>query len=184
MGRPRATINPKQGIRLKYVLDECQLSQNDLAEKIHVGQQAVSKYVTCKTQLPQDTAEAIASVCNVRASWLLGLDDWKTDNEIVGYFIGKEWDREDAIEKLLDTLGYNFIATGKGRSTIHCEIDGEMKDVCKVVKDEPSAYNIFYDKKIIAQCSFADISALSDEIADFAEFKAKKLCEKRGVYDG
>lgn len=184
MGRPRATINPKQGIRLKYVLEECQLSQNDLAEKIHVGQQAISKYVTCKTQLPQDTAEAIAGVCNVRASWILGLDDWKTDDEIAGYFAGKEWDKEDAIEKLLATLGYQFRSTCNGRKIIQIEINGEVKDVIKWDNDEPSAYNIFYGPKIIAQCSPADKGALSDEIADFAEFKAKKLCEKRGVNNG
>lgn len=60
MARKKVEINPIRGERLKELLKELNIKQNELAKRIHISQQTISKIIQGKANLTEDTAKAIA----------------------------------------------------------------------------------------------------------------------------
>ena len=83
MGRPSKKINPICGQRLKTILKEQNVTQQQLSEKIHLSQVTISNIICGKASLTDETADAIKALFpQYRLQWLLGYDKYKTDDEI------------------------------------------------------------------------------------------------------
>jgi repressor LexA len=64
------------GNRIKLLREKCGYSQTDFADKIGVSKQTLYKYENdIVTNIPSDKVEAIASVCNVSPSYIMGWDN-------------------------------------------------------------------------------------------------------------
>lgn len=110
MSKKRSEINPIRAERVKTILDREGITQQKLAEMIFQTQQNVSRILTGKQPLTEETARAIIDAANkisdqnaaqkagisleeygdhvtYRIEWLLGYDDKMTvEDEISGYF--------------------------------------------------------------------------------------------------
>lgn len=83
VGRPKKQVNEVSVSRFRVILDELKaskgISQTELAKRIYVTQQTVSKLKTGEIDLSSEHAQNIASAFpQYRAEWLLGLDDYKS----------------------------------------------------------------------------------------------------------
>ena len=83
VGRPKKQVNEVTVSRFGMLLDELKasqgVSQTELAKRIYVTQQTVSKLKTGEIELSAEHAQNIASAFpQYRAEWLLGLDDYKS----------------------------------------------------------------------------------------------------------
>lgn len=68
------TKRPLGAIRLEQALNEVKMSQQELAERIHVLQPTISRIITGKTKRSHYLGE-IAQVLNKSVTWLAGLDE-------------------------------------------------------------------------------------------------------------
>lgn len=65
--------------RLKEIRKYRELSQIDIAKKLHISQQHYSMYETGKRILNAEQIISFCKLCNISADYLLGLtDDFKT----------------------------------------------------------------------------------------------------------
>lgn len=111
MGRKKEDFNPECGKRLKMWLNEIDMTQGELAEKINYTQQHISTIITGNKKLTVDFAKRVSGIAvkhtrsvgeengipfwegieKVRPEWLLCLDNCKTDNDrIIDYADKKE----------------------------------------------------------------------------------------------
>lgn len=73
------------GERIKYLRNKLGLSQVEFADKIGISKQSLYKYENnIITNIPSDKIEAIAHLCKVSPSYLMG---WEDDND---YFESQE----------------------------------------------------------------------------------------------
>lgn len=61
-------------IRLKQALKNCNMTSNQLANKLHINRGIVSNYITGKYKPKQDRLSEIAEILNVNEAWLMGYD--------------------------------------------------------------------------------------------------------------
>lgn len=194
MGRKKKPpVNPLQGERLNEVMRENNLTQTQLGKIVGCEQQAISKYITLDVQIPADVAEIIGRKYNVRPSWLLCWDNWKTFDaeyaEYESYMVSKTWDSMEQSEELLRSLGISF-QFGEVKQIPRwfiSEDTGERREFMDDDRDDPNAYSIIKDNCEVGRCSINERSKLIDAITDYAENEAKKLIElsqKRGVDNG
>ena len=109
MPRKKQLVNPKQGERLTELLRDSNISQEKLGEILGFQQQAISFFVTGKRALPQWAAEGIESRLGIRAAYILGLSDIKTQKEIEDLFDAgwNDADKSDnGADPFLSCLGY------------------------------------------------------------------------------
>ena len=70
------------GERIKYLRNKLGLSQVDFADKIGVSKQTLYKYENnIITNIPSDKVEAIANLCKVSPSHLMGWDEDDIDTQ-------------------------------------------------------------------------------------------------------
>ena len=85
------------GERIKYLRNKLGISQVDFADKIGVSKQTLYKYENnIITNIPSDKIEAIAHVCKVQPSYLMGWDSAK--NTLEEYEEDNYYLNEDARE--------------------------------------------------------------------------------------
>ena len=191
-GRRKIPVNEKQADRLKEVRKAAKLSQAQLAEIAACEQQNISKYERLIIGLPTDVAERIGAHFGVRPAWLLGLDDWKTWNdlpeEIISDLINRAWDSVEKSEELLEAVGYRFVLSDKVKQLLVRYTDEDGEHECMVDdRNDPMAFHVFKDGFDKGFCSMNEKSQLLDSISDFAEYQAERLiskAEKRGVENG
>lgn len=85
-GRPKKQVDPVCAKRFGIILDELKrrrgISQTEFAKRLHMAQQNVSKLKNGKVVLSKEHAEDITKAFpEYRAEWLLGLDNFKTEEE-------------------------------------------------------------------------------------------------------
>lgn len=86
------------GERIREQREKLNMSQVDLADKIDVSKQTLYKYENnIITNIPSDKIEAIANICHVSPSYLMG---WSKD--IVEYF-----EKTTAFDRQLYELGWD-----------------------------------------------------------------------------
>lgn len=118
------TDRPLGAIRLEQALDEIDMSQQELADRIKVLQPTISRIVTGKTKRSHYLGE-IAQVLNKSVSWLAGLE-------------------EDA-KSSADLNGDELIIDGKKFFLIHA-YEPDLDDQAKVKKD--GGFIVVSDKNI------------------------------------
>lgn len=79
-------LNPKQGKRLKELLNDYGITQKELADKLHYSEPHISRIANGHSPLTLATAKRICEYVNsisvdaapIRYQWLMGMDDFKT----------------------------------------------------------------------------------------------------------
>lgn len=64
----------KTAIRLREALSEANLTQQELADKSHIGKSSISHYINGTNEPGNKSAYQIAEVLKVNPAWLMGLD--------------------------------------------------------------------------------------------------------------
>ena len=67
--------------RLKQALENCNMTSNQLANRLHINRGIISNYITGKYKPKQDRLSEIADILNVNEAWLMGYDITK-DKEL------------------------------------------------------------------------------------------------------
>lgn len=144
--------------RVKEVRQAQNLTQKQLAERIHRMPSMISMVEGGKRGLSYEDAEKIAEVCNCRVEYLLGLDQYKTQDDHFHAF-------ENAFYSV-DGIGLDaLIAYVSVRTGISFALnDGEYW---------LSYYHSDY------HVSGEEMSALKQEIIDFAAFKLNQLAARK-----
>ena len=192
MGRKKIFVDPRQGERLHEALKDNRLSQTDIAYYLGVDASGISKYKRNENKLPPEKAAKIAVICNVRAEWLLCLDDLKrieppTDEEIAAA-LELDWEITYCAERLLRANGIDFSATLKHRPRITMEKiqaedgnftlpDGEkaiLAERHKFDDDAPDAYYVIRDGKKYCEVSANRKNELIAALADAMQEAAKR----------
>lgn len=76
MSRPKTEINPIRAERIKTLIQREHITQQQLADRIYQSQQNLSRIMTLKSALTEETARAIVTAFpEYRLEWLLGYDD-------------------------------------------------------------------------------------------------------------
>lgn len=109
MPHPKAEINPLWGERLKILLKEVDLRQSQLAAKIPISQQTISKIINGSASLTLQTAQRIVDLYpQYRIEWLTGRDDYKTLDELIGKRVDARHEAVNLIERLMKLHGYTI----------------------------------------------------------------------------
>lgn len=84
MARKQTGVNPICGERLRSLLEEHGMEQQELASRIGYTKEHISYIVNGKRNLTKEAAEAIVRVFpETRIGWLLGYEDHETDAGII-----------------------------------------------------------------------------------------------------
>ena len=82
MSRPKISVNPVCGIRLKQILKEQGITQTQAGEFLHLSQKTISHMVNGESSVTNETADLmIKEFPQYSKAWLLGIDDYKTKND-------------------------------------------------------------------------------------------------------
>lgn len=103
--------------RLKHVMKERGVTQQELADRISISRQLVSQYVNGKSLPRSNTLRLICEALKIRETWLLGYNELevvKKDNLIPLSFLNKILDKhfqeiEKELKDQLDFLDDSFI---------------------------------------------------------------------------
>lgn len=111
-------INKKRGERVKAILGENGKTQAWLAEKLFLQPEHLNMMLNGKRNLGEDKIQAIAGLFpNVQLDWLLGISEFRTEEQRISHIIRKDHDRRDLIRSLIDLHGYKVdIAKWRGSS--------------------------------------------------------------------
>ena len=159
MARPRVKINPERGKRLKNLCEWEGITQQNLAEKIHISQQTVSQMVQGKSTVTEQTAEEIAAAFpKYRKEWLLGFDDFPTEDSKLSDMARMIDDIYHSVLLLVGAIaeknGYKRIDTNLARGMVFASDDGgkliiSNEDYEKMLEEEIIAYTDFRFKRLI-----------------------------------
>lgn len=123
MGRKRVRVNTIRGERLKKLLKEKGVDQQTLADMIGYSEEHISYIVNGKRNLTEDAAERIIELFpGTRLSWLLGCDDYETEDERVDSIIGRNHTRRDLICNLISLHGYAVSRSNLHPAGISCHL--------------------------------------------------------------
>jgi len=79
MSRPKTAINPECGKRLSILIEEQRINQTELANKIPLSQQTISKIINGKANTTAPVAERLKELYpQYTLDWLMGKDSPKT----------------------------------------------------------------------------------------------------------
>lgn len=193
-GRPKKQVNQLSSKRLGILLDELKkrdgISQIDFAERIHMAQQNVSRLRNGRVNLSAEHAKSIAAAFpEYRVEWLLGLDDFKTEEAYeahlekrsraaFGQALSERWSLQASFRQLAELNGYTvtegFAAlSNDDKSGIPGgDSDETIKDSWYVRRD--------YEW---ARFSREEMTQLQKKVADYVGFELEhvfKEREKRG----
>ena len=105
MSRTKTEINPKRAENVKKLIEAEKITQTELADRIHMTQQNISRIVQMKQPLTEETARLIIEAFpDYRIEWFLGYDDIMTN-----YKRKEEGMEVHKIEDGLPPLGFPLI---------------------------------------------------------------------------
>lgn len=94
------------GEKVRQVMKERHCTQAQLAEELDCSENHISMIVRGKRNLTIENAKKISKIFHVRLEWLLGFDEYRTDEQRVSAIAEKKYGRRDAIRNLIDLHGY------------------------------------------------------------------------------
>lgn len=189
MGRKMTTINTERGQRLKILLTESGMRQDELADKIGYTKEHVSYIVNGKRNLTEDAARAIIRLFpETRIEWLMGYDDCRTEKQknLLPFI---DAIRAGQNESLLMLEGLqSFIAVTKYSLTASdataCAFDenavGSVEDAIKAVRH----YCTISEGERSIPLSVDELNALENEIREYIELRLKYLFIQKEARNG
>lgn len=119
MARKRTKINPIRGERLRLLLKENGMGQQELADKIGYTAEHISYIINGKRNLTEDAAESIVKIFpKTRIGWLLGYEDLETNSDLI---------IEKALEVINNRLSANKLMVFAAKF-LNCRLSGSEID--------------------------------------------------------
>jgi len=170
MGAKAVDINENTGKRIKLLLKEHHRTQEWLAEILNITPVNLSYIVNGKRGLTLERGKIIANYFGVRVEWIMGSDNYKTEQDkIVSDYMTccEQMDDEmKGFDSLAKRFGYGFIA-------------GQTRDI-----DDPSCVSILKENKIVSTCSYRAYFDAIEDIRDYAHFRIIKLIQREAQRKG
>lgn len=146
------------------IINETGIKQNQLAKDTCISQQAISAMVQKKANVTETTAETIIKKFpQYRIEWLMGYDDYKTEEDRIDTIVSGTHEAYNLIAKLMKLHGYEIVT--------------DTFDYEPPVEENGREYrNLHYGIKSLSSgaCAYIghnEIDRLIDEIDNFIEFK-------------
>lgn len=174
---------PLAGERIKNLITG-KMTQRQLSEAIYISEKHLSQIIHGRKPLTRDNAELIAGLFpDVRAEWLLGKDNWKTEAEAEqagNEAFDEGWYSEVAFSDYIKSFGFVYKTDLSAKNEIPFKYADE--ETGEVLTDVAFGSNyIFYrDGVPTAECTGAELDALITEVKDFAIFKINRLRKQKG----
>ena len=163
MSRKKTEMNPQRAENLKKLIEREDITQAELAERIHMTQQNISRIVQMRQPLTEETAkEIIQAFPGYRIEWLLGYDDYPTtgDQFRAVLQIGREENN------LLHTGLFSFLQL----SDFRIDLAESASDIQSVIDNVKQCCTISRDGKSV-KFSMQELNAFENEIFDYIVFR-------------
>lgn len=188
MPKSKTEINPVSIERIKQVINESGMTQKDFAKKVlFYEQQTLSKIVNGKAPLTRESAARIAQYFkDINAAWLMGESSYKSKDEYSFYndIIAKAEKEAAEWEVFINRIIFCDEFYDKAFELYLHSMGLALEDVpLEPVSEDPSfstAYALGITDghgNVCTLLTMQEKDAIAQEIADFAEFKIKKLIE-------
>ena len=104
MSRQKTEINPKRAENVKKLIEAEKITQTELADRIHMTQQNISRIVQMKQPLTEETARLIVDAFpDYNISWLLGDSDFMLKADLRTDYIQRSHATDNACLQILDS---------------------------------------------------------------------------------
>lgn len=185
MPKSKTKINPVSIERVKQVINESGMTQKDFAKKVlFYEQQTLSKIVNGKAPLTRESAARIAQYFkDINAAWLMGESDCKTKHEQEFYdfyadLCGEIQKEDEAWQTILDSCSCGFSLFEKSFKLYLHSMGYTLDYLRPPVEEGVVRYSIVdTEGNLCMVLTVQEEAEIVREIADFAEFKIKKLIE-------
>lgn len=178
-------ISQKTGKRVKELLTSKGIKQQDFAAEIHISQKHLSNIINGRKSLTQENARLIASkFSGVREAWLLGFDDFKTEeefdeyiNEIAKKAVEQAFEEADAFDALFKVAGYPLVGEYED-----IPVPAKSRDALgtDVLENTLVSYAFLHDGvKVASGCKETEITALQNDILDFARLWIERFIQQK-----
>lgn len=109
MSKPKTQFNRKANERVKLLISENKMSQRMFANSINYTEQHISKILSDKNPTPisLDTASRIAAVYSVRTEWVMGMDDYRTNEEYIDARLDRVQTVAEAVHSIIKSTYAN-----------------------------------------------------------------------------
>ena len=165
--------------RVRQALKDAGINQEQLAEKLDgVSKSYISQLVRDKKPLPEKRVRQIAEITGVRPEYLLCIDDYRTEEDYFWSLLQKTSDRFTGFHAFLDLIAHRFGASISVKKT-----DQKQQGMlCMDGLQQPAEIDTFiYTIKkgsVSVDIPESDISAITNELLDFAEWRLYRVFEK------
>ena len=129
----KTILNPECGKRLKECLADSQMTQGEMSSLTGYTQQYISNIVVGKKPLTIKAAKLFSDVLNVREEYLLCIDTFKTESDIIRYENNSSCLNFQRISQYLETLNIKITPLvpipalkAKEEDMKSCDIRGEL----------------------------------------------------------
>ncbi len=188
MPKSKTEINPVSIERVKQVINESGMTQKDFAKKVlFYEQQTLSKIVNGKAPFTRESAARIAQYFeDINAAWLMGESNFKTKFEQSCYdeMFSAINEQCEAWCAVLNSLTCSYECYDKAFELYLHSMGLALEDVPIELTSKDPAFSTAYalgitdgNGNICALLTMQEKGSIAQEIADFAEFKIKKLIE-------
>ena len=182
------------GTRCKQYRKKVGMTQAKLAEEINCSVDLISAIERGSRSLTIKNAEAMSKVLGVRKEFLLCFDDFETDGEknAMPYVEATTvlQARKEAFRLYAGICGYNIVLVDNSNyknlsPDVFTSMSPQKQSETLIgISNELGA--IYYSLQTKGgvegfRCNAAEFTSIVEEIAEFAEFKIKKLIERNGA---
>lgn len=169
MARTRQKVNPKSADRLKQFYREHKITQERLSEVTGISQNTLSRIANGKAALSHVVATEIVKVFpDIRVEWLMGLDDYRTENERT-FSLFSDWNRE-----WKRRLGAVCILAALSGYEINLFPENEAKASVEVALESiKEGYKITKDGQVLARCTLERFNLLALDCQELVEQRIK-----------
>ena len=174
--------------RVKELMKDSGKLQQDLADDVGYSITYFSAILNGRRPFPKAAAKRIAAEFpGVRWEWIMGLDDFKTKNDIIKARIDGSDFAYRAIEDLVGSFGFTFDADNEKDEELAELLAYEHGRELNISCYQPnSMISVFYRsfgiegmvKSEIGSYPAHEVQRFFDEIIDFARFKFDRLMER------
>lgn len=178
MSRPRVEINLKRCERLKELIRETGIKQNQLAADTKISQQAISAMVQGKANVTETTAQLISEKFpQYSVEWLMGFSDYKNNAEQFCDTISRAQEKADLLLRGLSTFAQ--LTDYQIKLPLPPSVGGRVfvEDAITAIKE---GYAISHGDESI-QMSLEEMNTFENEILDLVELHLKHLFRRKGA---
>ena len=180
------------GTRCRLYRKRANMTQEQRAEAIHCSVDLISAIERGNRTLTNKNAAAMSAIFGVRKECVLCFDDYETEREKAAMPFAKgvviRQMEKKAFRLYVGLLGYNVVLVDNSKYKSMSLDDFLSRDdqeqsaiMSEIFDDLDSFYYSFQDNEGVeaGRCNANEYNAVVKEISDFAEFKIRKLCEKK-----